>query len=261
MGAAPWLGLFVAPDFDSSVDVALCVMMAVMVPLVGAANVFNLPLVNRSGGLFTYSKFAHNVTDLVGVSLPTRAGMVLLYSPAGILAAVWAWSTVAASTTDHLEVRSLLPAALTAAHFTKRVLECLFLHKYSGTMPLLSSLNICFFYTLISWTVCWYSAAVDAASYSARAQQAGVVFFIVGLLGNCYHHWLLASLRKPGETGYKVPSGGLFELVAAPHYLFELIGWYGLALVAQHAMVLLFVVLMSASPLRFFWCFPIWPPR
>lgn len=39
----------------------------------------------------------------------------------------------------------------------------------------------------------------------------GSLMFVVGQLGNLYHHYLLATLRKPGEKGYKVPRGGLFE--------------------------------------------------
>ena len=83
-----------------------------------------------SGGLFTYSKFAHGATDLIGVSLPTRVGMVLLYAPAGLLAALNAWraaSVMAAheqagtSRGDHYaEAGALwLPAVLTALHFAK----------------------------------------------------------------------------------------------------------------------------------------------
>lgn len=41
-------------------------------------------------------------------------------------------------------------------------------------------------------------------------------------------------LRKPGEKGYKVPAGGLFGFVAAPHYLFELVAWLGVAFCTQH---------------------------
>ena len=51
----------------------------------------------------------------------------------------------------------------------------------------------------------------------------GLALFGVGLLGNFYHHYLLATLRSPGETKYKVPRGGCFEYVAAPHYFFELL--------------------------------------
>ena len=56
-----WLGLFTAPDFDSSLDCALVGLLLVMMPLVGLANIAHLPLFNRGGGLFTYSKFAHGM--------------------------------------------------------------------------------------------------------------------------------------------------------------------------------------------------------
>ena len=60
------------------------------------------------------------------------------------------------------------------------------------------------------------------------------VLFAVGTLGNLYHHYLLATLRQQkGGTNnnnrrYLPPRGGLFEYVAAPHYLFELIAWLGI---------------------------------
>jgi hypothetical protein len=53
--------------------------------------------------------------------------------------------------------------------------------KYSGTMPLLSSLNICSFYCLVSWITCWYSTIVPPAGYSGTAQLAGGLLFAVGL--------------------------------------------------------------------------------
>ena len=59
----------------------------------------------------------------------------------------------------------------------------------------------------------------------------------MGICGNFYHHYLLASLRKNngGATKrYVAPRGGLFEFVAAPHYLFELFGWFGIAVAANH---------------------------
>ena len=57
---------------------------------------------------------------------------------------------------------------------------------------------------------------------------------------------LLADLRKPGETDYKLPQGGLFPYVACPHYLAELIGWLGFSLVFRHvgALMLTFVMVM-----------------
>jgi hypothetical protein len=58
------------------------------------------------------------------------------------------------------------------------------------------------------------------------------------MAGNLYHHYLLANLRggskkTDGEKKYVAPKGGLFNYVAAPHYFFELLGWLGIAVVAQ----------------------------
>ena len=61
----------------------------------------------------------------------------------------------------------------------------------------------------------------------------GVVVFLLGIIGNFYHHYLLSKLRGNGEKEYKIPKGGLFELVICPHYLFEIIGFYGVSFISQ----------------------------
>nr|TKW12355.1 hypothetical protein SEVIR_5G031050v2 [Setaria viridis] len=55
----------------------------------------------------------------------------------------------------------------------------------------------------------------------------GALVFAVDTAGNFYHHHLLSRLRAAGggDKGYKIPRGGLFELVACPQYLFEIIGF------------------------------------
>jgi protein-S-isoprenylcysteine O-methyltransferase Ste14 len=41
---------------------------------------------------------------------------------------------------------------------------------------------------------------------------------------------LLAALRKPGEGGYKILRGWLYERVSCPNYLGEILVWCGWAL-------------------------------
>ena len=45
----------------------------------------------------------------------------------------------------------------------------------------------------------------------------------------------LARLRKSGKESerYVMPTGGLFDVVTMPHYLFEITAWFGLAIVTQ----------------------------
>lgn len=47
---------------------------------------------------------------------------------------------------------------------------------------------------------------------------------------NIHSDHILRNLRKPGDTGYKIPRGGLFEYVTAANYLGEIVEWFGFAL-------------------------------
>ena len=59
---------------------------------------------------------------------------------------------------------------------------------------------------------------------------AGVLLFAAGFAVNRWSDAILRRLRKPGETGYKIPRGGPWELVSSPNYLGEIIEWCGFAL-------------------------------
>ncbi|RLE04090.1 MAG: 3-oxo-5-alpha-steroid 4-dehydrogenase [Candidatus Aminicenantes bacterium] len=58
----------------------------------------------------------------------------------------------------------------------------------------------------------------------------GCGLFIGGFILNVYSDHLLRRLRKPGENGYKIPRGGLFEYVSCANYFGEIIEWFGWAL-------------------------------
>jgi 3-oxo-5-alpha-steroid 4-dehydrogenase 1 len=57
----------------------------------------------------------------------------------------------------------------------------------------------------------------------------GAMAFAVGMLVNLDADRRLFALRKPGETGYRIPRGGLYELVSSPNYLGEIVEWAGWA--------------------------------
>ena len=41
---------------------------------------------------------------------------------------------------------------------------------------------------------------------------------------------ILRNLRKPGETGYKIPRGGMFEYVSGANFFGEIVEWCGFAI-------------------------------
>ncbi len=60
----------------------------------------------------------------------------------------------------------------------------------------------------------------------------GLILFITGLAINWKADTILINLRKPGETGYKIPQGFLFKYISSPNLFGEIIEWSGFALMA-----------------------------
>lgn len=61
---------------------------------------------------------------------------------------------------------------------------------------------------------------------------AGAFLFITGMAINWKSDGMLISLRRPGETGYKIPNGFLFNYISTTSLLGEIIEWTGFALMA-----------------------------
>jgi len=75
----------------------------------------------------------------------------------------------------------------------------------------------------------------------------GVFLFMAGMVINWMADGILIGLRKPGETGYKIPRGFLFKYVSSPNLMGELIEWSGFALMAWNLPALTFMVWTFAN--------------
>merc|ERR1719183_1059791 len=59
---------------------------------------------------------------------------------------------------------------------------------------------------------------------------AGLGIWAAGLYINMQADDILRNLRKPGETGYKIPHGGMFEYVSGANFFGEIVEWTGYAI-------------------------------
>ena len=75
----------------------------------------------------------------------------------------------------------------------------------------------------------------------------GIVLFVTGMAINWKSDSLLINLRKPGETGYKIPKGFLFDYISSPNLFGEIIEWTGFALMAWNLPALTFMVWTLAN--------------
>jgi 3-oxo-5-alpha-steroid 4-dehydrogenase 1 len=58
---------------------------------------------------------------------------------------------------------------------------------------------------------------------------AGVLIFVTGFIINRRADQILHDLRQPGESGYKIPCGGLYRWISCPNYFGEVTIWFGWA--------------------------------
>lgn len=192
-----------------------------------------IPMELRGMAMMEYSKFRSSK----GIS--SRAGMLLIYGLP--LLALFAGAS------SYLAKPALYQMIVFAAlfgHFVKRTLEVLFLHKYSGPMNPYTAILIAFFYSLTAFLPVYLNRQplmheMDTLAY------IGLGIFGVSEGLNFLHHKMLSDLRRD-TMAYSIPRGGLFEWVACPHFLFEIMAWLGLFLLFRHLAMFLFFAFMAA---------------
>ncbi|XP_021829736.1 very-long-chain enoyl-CoA reductase-like [Prunus avium] len=160
--------------------------------------------------------------------LSGRTGMLILYAPA-FLAALSCLLFFPHHSTRHL----LLSSALTL-HFLKRLLEVQFVHSYSGGMSIDTAIPISLSYFLSTATMIYgQNLTQGLPEPPIDLKEPGILLFLIGISGNFYHHYILSKMRSKGDKEYKIPKGGLFELVICPHYFFEIMGFFGVSCISQ----------------------------
>jgi len=76
---------------------------------------------------------------------------------------------------------------------------------------------------------------------------SGLLIFAGGFAITKHSDAILRNLRKPGETGYKIPQGGFYRYVSCPNYMGEMIQWCGFAIAGWSTAGLAFVLFTAAN--------------
>ena len=90
-------------------------------------------------------------------------------------------------------------------------------------------------------------AEYSTAHFTSLPFIAGVLLYIAGMAINWKSDHYLIHLRKPDETGYKVPAKGLFKYISCPNHFGEILEWAGFALLSWNIAALSFLVWTMAN--------------
>lgn len=90
-------------------------------------------------------------------------------------------------------------------------------------------------------------AYYDVTWLSNSCFICGAILFFTGMAINIHSDHTLCNLRKPGETGYKIPLGGMFTYVSGANFFGEIIEWSGFALACWSLPSLAFAVFTALN--------------
>ncbi len=166
-----------------------------------------------------------------GPTVDNRLGWIIMESTVLIvLFAVWG------SGTAPLTTPIFVMLALFAAHYIHRSLIFPFsLRTHGKRMPLLIVLSAMGFNTMNGFLLGYYFSRF--ANYPPDwlgdwRFLSGLGLFLIGAGINVRTDYHLIALRKPGETGYKIPTGSWFAYISCPNHFGEIVEWTGFALLS-----------------------------
>jgi len=147
---------------------------------------------------------------------------------------------------------SILFLLIWQIHYFNRGLIFPFRRRSKGkTMPLSIALSGLFFNIvngyLQGYLLFFLLPAPSMAWLSDPRFLGGTLLFLVGFAINQHSDQILFNLRKPGETGYKIPTGGMYRFVSNPNYFGELLEWTGWAILTCSVGGLAFVIWTAAN--------------
>ncbi|KAK6498916.1 3-oxo-5a-steroid 4- dehydrogenase [Arthrobotrys musiformis] len=128
----------------------------------------------------------------------------------------------------------LIICTMVILHYIKRELETLFVHRFSSaTMPLSSLIrNTSYYWTMGGIYLGYFLYAPSTAEAQPLTLYAGLAIWLFAELSNFKTHLTLRGLRRAGSTDRGIPTGYGFNLVTCPNYMFEVLGWFAVAMIS-----------------------------
>lgn len=135
-----------------------------------------------------------------------------------------------------------IAAACWTFHYAKRLLETVFVHRFShATMPIMNIFRNSGYYWGFTAFVAYFvnHPLYTVPSFGDLQIYGGLALFIIAELGNLSIHLAFKNMRPAGSKVRKIPfpNGNpytlLFNLVSCPNYTYEVLSWIGFSVMTQ----------------------------
>ena len=195
---------------------------------------------------FVTAPYGRHLRSGWGFTLPAKVGWIVMESPAVLL-----FAYVYALGENALHAVPLVLLGMWQFHYVYRTFIYPFrLPPAAHRMPV-SVIAMAVVFNCINAYINarWISqlGAYTEAWLFSPAFLFGAALFLAGWAINQHADLVLLRLRGTGETGYKIPRGGLYSKISCPNYLGEMLEWAGWALATWSTAGLAFAVFTIAN--------------
>jgi len=213
---------------------------------IGVALLIGVAVVVFPTLLFVPAPYGRHARAGWGPTVSSRLAWSVMESPSVVLFA-WiylrgdsAWTPVA-----------LVLAAAWLLHYVQRTFLFPLRMRATGQRKPLATVAMAFGFNCLNATLNALAisqlAAHDVGWLRDPRFLVGLALFLGGFALNVHSDAVLRRLRGPGETGYRIPRGGLFRYVTSPNYLAEIVEWIGWALASWSGAGLAFALFTFAN--------------
>lgn len=196
--------------------------------------------------LFITAPYGRHARGGWGPKISSRTGWLLMESPASL-----GFLTIYLLGQHRADTAPLVLLALWQLHYVHRAFIYPFRMRTAGkTMPAsVPAMAILFnlWNAYINARFVSHLGDYPVAWLTDPRFLTGTALFLAGMSVNLWADTVLLNLRRPGETAYRIPRGGLFDLVASPNYLGEILEWSGFAIATWSLSGLAFAVYTAAN--------------
>ena len=206
---------------------------------------FGLAAATFVGLLFVVAPYGRHGRSGWGPTVPARIGWLVMESPAPLV-----FLGVYLAGSHRADLVPLLFLLLWQAHYVQRSFVYPLIMRGGARMPAsVMSLAIAFNVLNASINARWVSEFGNYPSSWVTDPRfgVGVAVFVGGYALNLSADRTLRELRRPGESGYRIPQGGAYRLVSCPNYLGEIVEWCGWAIATWSLPGLAFAVYTAAN--------------
>uniref|UniRef100_K3WAS6 3-oxo-5-alpha-steroid 4-dehydrogenase C-terminal domain-containing protein n=1 Tax=Globisporangium ultimum (strain ATCC 200006 / CBS 805.95 / DAOM BR144) TaxID=431595 RepID=K3WAS6_GLOUD len=196
-------------------------------------GVFALGVVTYLATSLVNAPYGRHARPGWGPTINTRLGWVLMEMPSAL------WFAFVYLRGEHRTLTTpMIAASLWCCHYFYRAFVYPFLIRASKDkrMPITVMLAGDFYNIINAYVnaryLSQYGDYANDAPFERASFYIGVAMFATGFAVNIHSDHVLINLRKPGDTGYSIPHGGMFAYVSAPNYFGELLEWFGWTLLS-----------------------------